>query len=195
MAHPERELQFRSTPVKSAKSRKYDILRVPGCGAGNLVLLGQSVLWHSLHYWRKRSTPCFGDPCEACDHNCQIRERGYIAVTPRNKVDVMILEVTDQCEVAISAAADHLTTLRGSVVGLGRLDKERNGKLSINFTGPVIESSLLPTSPDVEEVMRRIWGMGKRKPMLPPSEVVLDMDKLRCAVKDVPPAVNGRSNR
>ena len=190
MADSERDLQFRSTPMKTSKTRKYDILRVPGGGAGGIILLGETFLWHTLHYWRRRSTPCFGDPCEACDHNCPIRERGYIAVTPRNKVDVMVLEVTDQCEEAITAAAERLQSLRGQVVGLGRLDKASNGKLRIEFGGQSIDSSLLPESPDVAEIMRRIWGMGKRKSMQVEQCVVMDMQKLRCQV--IMPATNGK---
>jgi len=191
MAISDRELEFRSSPTQKTKTRKYDILRVPGCGAGNLVLLGNKFLWHTLHYWRRRSTPCLGDPCEACDHNCPIRERGYIAVTPREKIDVMILEVTDQCAEKIVSASELLNTLRGQIVGLTRLENESNGKLKIHFSGKSIDADLIPESPDVAEVMRRIWGMGKRKAMTVDRSVVLDLDKLRCQVKH--PNENGRA--
>jgi len=192
MAIDDRDLAFRSTPSPRSRSRKYDILRVPGPGAGNLVLLGHCFAWHDLHYWRKRTVPHFEKNCEPCEDKVPVRERGYIAVTPRNKVDVMILEVTGNCEKPITAAMVHLVSLRGQVVGLKRLDKAPNGKLYISFSGQCIDSDLLPASPDVEEVMRRIWGLPKRKPMLPPDAVVMDMAKLRCSVQL--PSTNGKAS-
>jgi len=183
MANEDRDLSFRSTPTKKVRARKYDLLRVPGMGAGNLVLLGHQFAWHELHYWRRRTTPHFATNCEACEHNTPIRERGYIAITPRAKVDVMILEVTDQCDEEIELQSSALHSLRGQIVGLTRMENASNGKLRIHFSGKTIDPSLLPASPDVEEVLRRIWGMGKRKPMLPEPSRVLDLDKLRCQVK------------
>ena len=185
MVDDARELQFRMQPKSMKKARKYDILRTPAKGCGNLVLLSDEVLWHELHYWRGRSTPCFGDPCEACDYHCQVRERGYIAVTPRHKVDVQILELTDQCQAAIVAASETLTTLRGQVIATGRVDSKPNGKLFILFGARSIDSELLPQAPDVAEVMRRVWGMGRRKAMNTPAEALLDMKTVRCVVPSI----------
>lgn len=190
MAADDRELSFRSSPKPKQRARKYDILRIPGSGAGGLILLGHAFTWHELHYWRRRTTPHFQENCEACEHNTPIRERGYIAVTPRKKIDVQILEVTDQCEDDINAAAENLQTLRGQMVSLERMEKATNGKLRIEFIGKSIDQSLLPESPDVEEVLRRVWGMRSRGPMNPPASLVLDMDKLACAVRM--PSLNGQ---
>lgn len=184
-----KELRFRSTNRPTAKARKYDILRVPGVGAGNLVLLGHEFLWHDLHYWRGRSTPCFGEGCEPCEHNCQVRERGYIAITPRNKIDVMILEVTDQCGEVIAGEHEKLVTIRGQVVGLSRMEKKSNGRLAIEFSGQCIDAKLLPESPDVAEIMRRIWGMGKRKSMTTAPFDLPPIQTIRCGVQQ--PSTNG----
>lgn len=190
MAKDDRDLHFRSTPTQKKKARKYDILRVPANGISNTVLLGHNFTWHDLHYWRKRTTPHFTENCEACEHNCPIRERGYIAVTPKDRVKVMILEVTDQCDESIKGASEMLTSLRGQVVALERMENERNGKLRIEFSGRSVDPSLLPDSPDVEEILRRVWGMAKRGPMLPEERVVMDMRKLRCSVQM--PSTNGK---
>lgn len=184
------ELDFRSAPNIKNKARKYDILRTPPKGIGNLALLGDGFRWQELHYWRGKSVPHNAEWCEPCDFNCELRDRGYIACTPRNVIDIQILEVTDQCADAIADATERFKTLRGMVVNLSRKEKKANGKLRIDFSGTQIASDLLPTSPNVEEIMRRIWGLGRGGPMVPVSRT-MDMDVLRCAVKT--PSTNGKA--
>lgn len=178
----ERALEFRTSPMKHAKARKYDLLRVPGKGIGGLILLGHEFLWHELHYWRRRTIPHWPTNCEPCEHHCQVRERGYIAVCSKFKTTVMILEVTDNCGDVIKDLADARVTLRGCVVNMSRLEKRDNGKLTMHPEGNQVDSSLIPEAPDVAEVLRRIWGLGRQGPMVP-LERTLDLEKLRCRVK------------
>ena len=188
MDAPKTELNFRPRPAKKNKVRKYDILRTPAGGIGNLVLLSEGFLWQELHYWRGKSVPHNQHWCEPCEFACELRERGYIACTPNGTVDIQILEVTDQCDEVIADAVQRFHTLRGLVVGLGRKEKKTNGKLRIIIPGKQIHGDLLPAAPNVEEVMRRIWGLGRGGPMVP-KERTLDLEKLRCSVQL--PATNG----
>ena len=188
----ERDLEFRSTPAQLPKSKKYKLLRVPGRGYGNLVLLGHAFIWHDLHYWRRRTIPHFADNCEPCEHNCQIRERGYIAVAGKLQSEVMILEVTDNCGDTINDMMKRLNDLRGSVVNLSRLEKRDNGKLTIHPDGKQIDGDLIPASPDVGEVLRRIWGLAKTHRVNVPLSRTLILDKLRCSVHQ--PGSNGEEH-
>lgn len=183
------DVNFRSSPSVRSKARKYDILRTPGGGIGNLVLLGEGFGWQELHYWRKKSVPHNEAYCEPCEFNCDLRERGYIAATPNGKVDVQILEVTDQCAAAIAEATERFHSLRGLIVGLERKEKKSNGKLRIVFSGKQIHSDFLPASPDVEEVMRRIWGLGRSGPMVPVDRT-MEAAVVRCSIID--PTLNGK---
>ena len=192
MAMQERPLEFRSEPTVKKATRKYDILRVKAAGVSNIVILGDEFLWHKIHYWRGRTIPHFGHPCEACDHGTSLRERGYIAIAALNKTKIHILEVTDQCQDAISDALDMLSGLRGQVVRLGRVKEVDNGKLFLEFMGRTIASTLLPASPDVGEVMSRVWGMGHRGPLMPDRADLADMSKVRCVVPV--PGRNGEAN-
>jgi len=185
------EVNFRSAPSARTKARKYDILRTPAKGIGNLALLGDGFRWQELHYWRGKSVPHNEHWCEPCEYSCELRERGYIACSPRNVIDIQILEVTDQCGDAIAEAVERFHTLRGLVVNLIRKESKANGKLKIAFTNEQIHSDLLPTSPNVEEVMRRVWGLGRSGPMVPVDRT-LDTAVVRCQVRD--PSLNGRSN-
>lgn len=187
----ERELEFRSAPSQLPKARKYKLLRVPGRGVGNLVLLGHEFLWHDLHYWRRRTVPHFATNCEPCEHNCQIRERGYIAVAGKLQSEVLILEVTDNCGDAINELMAQRTDLRGCVVNLSRLEKRDNGKLTFHPDGKQIDGELIPEAPDVGEVLRRIWGLAKTHAVNVPLSRTLILDKLRCQV--VTPAANGEA--
>lgn len=182
------ELDFRSSPTTKNKARKYDILRTPAKGIGNLVLLGDGFRWQQLHYWRGKSVPHNNEWCEPCDFNCELRERGYIMCTPNGTIDIQILEVTDQCEDAIADAVERFHTLRGMIVGLERKEKKANGKLRIVFPGKQIHSDLLPPSPNVEEIMRRIWGLGRSGPMVPVDRTIAAA-AIRCAVSS--PSSNG----
>lgn len=185
------DVNFRSTPNKKTKARKYDILRTPAKGIGNLVLLGEGFRWQELHYWRGKSVPHNDHWCEPCEFDCDLRERGYIAATPNGRIDIQILEVTDQCADEIADATARFTTLRGLVVGLGRKEEKANGKLRILFSGKQIPDQMLPQSPNVDEVMRRIWGLGRKGPMVPVDRT-LAADVVRCSVKD--PSTNGSAH-
>lgn len=182
------DVDFRDQPSKQNKARKYDILRTPKGGIGNLVLLGEKFQWQQLHYWRGKSMPHNKHWCEPCEYACEIRERGYIFCTPNGKVDIQILEVTDQCFVPIKQAMEIFTSLRGCIIGTERKEKKANGKLRIVFSGKKINSDLLPIGPDLAAVMRRIWGLGHSGPMVP-LDRTLDLDALRCGVKK--PQSNG----
>ena len=191
MANEERALEFRTDLDTAPSAKKYKLLRVPGRGYGNLVLLGHQFLWHDLHYWRRRTIPHFDDGCEPCEYHCPIRERGYIAVAGKMEVNVLILEVTDNCKEAIRDLAGGRPTLRGCIVNLSRLDKRDNGKLTLHADGKQVDASLIPESPDVAECLRRIWGMArKHQPELPPDRALI-LEKLRCSV--VVPGENGKT--
>jgi hypothetical protein len=192
MANEERSLEFRSVPSQSPKAKKYKLLRVPGRGIGNLVLLGNEFLWHDLHYWRRRTIPHFETNCEPCEYHCPIRERGYIAVAGKLETRVLILEVTDNCGDAVRELMAERKSLRGCIVNLSRLEKKDNGKLTLHSDGKQVDQSLIPDSPDVGECLRRIWGMARTHEVNVPLDRTLILEKLRCSV--VVPESNGKES-
>ncbi|GAH09165.1 unnamed protein product [marine sediment metagenome] len=188
----ERTVEFTDSPQIQPKMRKYDILRVPPNGTRNAVILSHYFAWTPLHYWRRRSTPCLGEGCEACEHGEAPRPKGYAAVAAKNKTKVWLLEVTENCAEAIVAEMELRTTLRGAVVNLSRLDQRANGKLTIEFAGKSIDATLIPAAPDVEEVLRRIWGFSKQGSMKVSNQKALVLAGTRCNVNGVE-QTNGRS--
>jgi len=191
MANEERALEFRTDLDTAPTAKKYKLLRVPGRGYGNLVLLGHQFLWHDLHYWRRRTIPHFNNGCEPCEYNCPIRERGYIAVAGKMETNVLILEVTDNCKDAIRDLSAGRASLRGVIVNLSRLDKRDNGKLTLHTDGRGVDASLIPESPDVAECLRRIWGMARTHEVNVPLDRTLILEKLRCEVQM--PGSNGKT--
>lgn len=185
-------VQFTSSPQLQPKMRKFDILRVKPNGVRNVVILSHYFAWTPLHYWRRRSTPCLGKGCEACEHGEAPRPKGYAAVTGKNDTKIWLLEVTENCAVPITAQMELRTTLRGCVVALSRLEQRANGKLSIEFGGKSIDGTLIPQAPDVEEVLRRIWGFSRQGSMKVNTERALVLAATRCDVNGAAQG-NGKS--
>lgn len=184
---------FTSDPTIAPKVRKYDILRTPPKGLRNIVLLSHYFAWTPLHYWRRRSTPCLGDGCEACKHGEAPRPKGYAAVTAKNETKIWLLEVTENCQEPIKAQQDVRTTLRGLIVALERQEQRANGKLTIHFAKGEIDSTLIPQAPDVEEVLRRIWGFSRQGAMKVSDAEAIEAYTIRCRVKSVATATNGQA--
>ena len=188
----EKVIQFTQSPKLQPKMRKYDILRVKPNGVRNVVVLSHYFAWTPLHYWRRRSTPCLGEGCEACQHGEAPRPKGYAAVAAKNDTKVYLLEVTENCADTIDEQCEARPSLRGCIVNLCRLDQRANGKLTIEFQTKGISPTLIPAAPDVEEVLRRIWGFSSQGAMKVKDSAALDAYVLRCREMNVEPITNGR---
>lgn len=154
----EPQVFFSRRPTQQDRPVELPLIRVPPTGISKVLILSNDVTGTNLHYWRGRSEPCHGDGCEACLDGQMPRWRGYVVMMSTRTKQKGLLELTAAAMDPIDEYFAEHGTLRGAELAISRSGGKPNGKLSSTIKFGGLPAGSLPTAPELEGILLRLWG-------------------------------------
>jgi len=152
-------LQFSSNPPLEPTKHALPMLRTPPKGKLVLLLTCQDLLGCWTHYFGGRSTPCTGDPCEACQAGSSMRWHGYVCgITPKTH-EHCLLEVTRAAAETLAAYRAKNGTLRGCHLTATRVAPRANARLHLELRPFDLSTIDLPASANIQAALCNLWGI------------------------------------
>jgi len=160
----------------SAADLDYQLMRVPAGGKLSGTILSHDLVCARVHYYQRRTTPHTDGECEACEHKTRLEWKGWVAVwSPQTRV-IGILELTKRAMIPLEKWFDEHRTLRGAVVVVARIGRDINGKLFSTIHPGSIDRDLLPKSPNIEQLLARMWRRKGWEHIAPEPKQIIRMD-------------------
>lgn len=187
---------FSRRPSEARPARRWDIVRVKAGKAIMGVMLGHDVVGAYTHWWGGRTVPCNGPDCSPCSKNVELRWHGYLPLYSLKTRDTSIVEFTEACVEVIDRWFSEHRTLRGCVIEIHRPGAKANGELRAKVYDGPLAKAVLPESPQVEEILMRMWGqtaLKKRKQAAAAAGESVHISKLLPGQTQLPDEVYGPS--
>ena len=150
------------SPAREGTIPNYHILRTPQSSPIKAVCLSDSFEGVKLHYWKGRSRPCPGGPCEPCETGQVPRWKGYILVKAPDNPKIVIFEFTERAYDAFHTRFRRYGSLRGCVFIARRATRKANGPLIVEFEDARHDEALLPPPSDLRAMLERIWEIRQQ---------------------------------
>lgn len=149
--------QWSKRPDRGEVTHSTKLVRAkPGKAIGG-ICLSADVIGAYTHYWQGRTRICEGPGCEACESNRAARWYGFLAIAHEQSKEVAILEITASSLQPIEAHLKKYGTLRGARISLKRAGAKINSRILATIEPTVLRDNELPTTPDVEKILAKMW--------------------------------------
>lgn len=137
----------------------YEIKRVPPSGKIKGVILSEFLVCRKTHWWGGRTVPHSEFGCEPCLNNVEGRWHAWVALYSLERQTTVIMELTARSIKPLRDYIDDFKTLRGAELTLGRVGKKPNGRLFASLTRGPVGVDKLPSAPDVQLLLLKLWGL------------------------------------
>jgi len=153
------EASFSRRPRKDQMPVRFELKRVPAEGFSGMVCLSGDVVGTDVHFHHKRTKPCMGENCEACDNEVRLDWRGYLFFWRPRLQEIQCVELTPASMAPIDAAFDQYRSLRGCKMNLIRIPEKANGRLKAQVFAAANDLTGLPACPGLRKYLCRVWGL------------------------------------
>lgn len=152
-----------------------DLLRAK-CGKPILgIALSDGIVGAWTHYFRRRTSPCVGEGCEACGSQSPRRWLGYVALFDESTQKPFMVELTVAAARQLTRDFAEMRTMRGAWVIIERMSKRPNGRVVAGRCIRAPRTAGLPECPDLERILLYMWHCPDRQLRLldesPPAEL------------------------
>jgi len=144
----------------------FEIRRVPTSGKVKGVILSDGLVCRQTHWWGGRTVPCSDVGCAPCAENTERRWHGWVALYSLERQTTVIIELTAKSIKPLREWRKDFGTLRGAELTLGRVGKKINGRVFASLARGPVAVDLLPSSPDVQLLLLKLWGLEPGLPGL-----------------------------
>lgn len=153
------KLGFQRRPPESDTETTVEVRRVaPGRPIRGIVL-SHDLAGRFTHWFGGRTVPCHDGECKACNESVERRWKGWLAIYNPDTRGICILEITPKTVPPIDEYFRAHRTLRGAQITASRIGKKDNGKVVATLCSGPIHNDDLPTCPQVEKVLLKMWGV------------------------------------
>ena len=113
-----------------------------------------------LHFWRGRTRPHLTNNCEACAAGHEPVWKGYVALWDEPTRSAWIQEFTPGAYDGLQEGIELFGTLRGHPITFERTRNASNAPMRTRVHGTCIPENRMPPTPQVTDVLTRIWDLG-----------------------------------
>lgn len=149
---------FEEFPPDDDRPIGLDIVRAPAKGSFVGVILSDRSMGKYTHWYRGRTSPCDGDDCTACSQAVERRWHAWLVVYSQSTRRQFILEVPAAASHELAILRKRENSLRGFAIKVERNNGKVNGRVRLHVSTKREDVSLLPTCPDVFEILSRMWN-------------------------------------
>lgn len=154
---------WQDSPERDGAQASYRVMRCPAKGTITGIVASDVIVGTHLHYYRGRSTPCTKSQCEACEAGHVPRWKGYVLLMCARTKTMSIFEFTQRAFEAFLIRQQQHGSLRGCVLKAHRTSARPNGPLSVEFEEARYDDALIPTVPNLREILERIWEVKQQE--------------------------------
>lgn len=150
-------------PQKNGAETKLEIVRVPPAGLGGMIVLSKEPIGCKTHYIARRTVPCLGKNCPACEVGATSRWYGWLHVTSTSLTRQSLLEYTAAASELVLQAYEQHGTLRGLQLTARRIPRRANGRIILEFKAGSIPERSLPPEANREAILSRMWELSQKR--------------------------------
>jgi len=200
-------IDWSQNPEAPKGHTRWKVIRVPRHGRIQGVIISTAHRGVYTHYFSKRTQPCRGENCEACEHGARREWHAYIAVWSPQSQATNLLELTARAATAIVAHVAAGDSLRGVAFRAIRCGGAENAPVEVTLLTDSTTHLALPPEPDITACLLVTWRLDQdptARDNAPPASFVRGHRRKRSSLNgDGPPqpvlrdgpAPTGRSRR